>query len=468
MDQQQQQQQSHQPQDVNHNSSSNHNILPYISVEGRRKRRRTTVEDAFDSLTLGESRIDTMVVQDASTSPPLPPPPPPFSDSHTSHANASTSDHPWQSPSSTPEMNFIKRLKYDTPERNSSGQNSYDPQQHQQKQQQIEMDFSSPMSMHQNDTSMEAGYGYGYGCHSIRRRGRGALQNNATQPSHGAFFEDGGDTNVVVDNDADVDYDSAASCTSTTSSQNSMSPEQEHSKAMYQLLFAPRKSKGGGRTPSPLSPLSPLPVSQALPPSHDKARVDQDCRNNDPVDLRLEELIRHSRIQAYVQQQHQGGVGIGIGVGGDEQHQQSTHFGGDSSCPTLRQLHKQQSHAKNGDCGDVYGTMGYGLRRKNSKIEEAYSSFFGGSCSGGGGGGGGGNATATRDDFHIVLPKSRPNTPIRSVKVERGRSRTTGLDRSPQQGRSRRSKSLPREVTTCLGVDWNNNPTKQSDMEMTT
>lgn len=335
--------------------------------------------------------------------------------------------------------------------------------------------------MHQNDTSMETGYGHGYGykCHSIRRRGRGALQNtNPTQSSHGTFFDHhhhhgGGDTNVLDNVDANVygEYDSAASCTSststTTSSHKSMSPEQQEQKAVYQLLFAPRKSKGGGgRTPSSLSSLPMSQVPTPPPPSsssHDTARVDQDCRTNDPVDLRLEELIRHSRIQAYVQHQHQG---VGGGGGGDEQHQPSTQFGGDSSCPTLRQLHKQQSHAKNGDCGDLYGTMGCGLRRKNSK--EVYSSFFGGSCSGNGGAGGAANATVTRDDFHIVLPKSRPNTPIQSVKVERGRSRTTGLDRSLQQGRSRRSKSLPREVTTCLGVDWNSNPTKQSDMEMTT
>ena len=399
-----------------HNSNSSYNIngssnspcdstiLPYISIEGRRKRRRTTVEDAFESMTIDEAT--TRIGPDENEHETIAAPSPPSKHDLWQTHNA---------PPSTPEMNCIKRLKYDTPERNG---------------QMVDLEFSSPIAL--QDTSMEPLAG----CQSIRRR---AAQHSSERHSN-AFLDE-------------HESDELSSCTTTTS-QNSNSPEQEPS--MYQLLFAPRKSKGSRSCAAATSSSS---SSQAL-----NVHVDQDCRN--PVDLRLEELIRHSRIQAYVQQQHKEQETENMSSDGSSSSRNTSNF------PTLRQLHKQQSHTKNGDCGGVYGTMGSGLRRKNSKIKEDFSSSFGSRSSDSSQS----SATTTcrtanvmtRDDFHITLPKSRPNTPKRNVEMNRGRGRMTTVDQLRQHGRSRRSKSLPREVATILGVEWNNNPTKQSDMEMST
>lgn len=350
-----------------HNALS---IAPYWSMEGRRKRRRTTVEDAFSNLSL--SNTDPLE-SSIEFSPPPPPPP----TSPTANDTGMT----------TPSQDCIKRLRYDTPDHEESSLNN------------SMMDASF-----EQKNSLISSTPYGV---------RPAVSRRSMVSSPPTFF--------------DKDVDSCSTTTSSSSSCHSLSPPEDRNggagggmdvdgprKKDVPLVFAPRKAKSRNSTRASTS-----------------SRCSSSEGYSNPVDERLEELIRHSRIQAYVQQQQAE----------KQQHQQagqstssrlhdihkSLHSGsGVEMIPhadeTLRHLYQQQTRVKDQDCGDVYTNNSQGgcaLRRKSLRedVKKGVET----------------TSNTTQDDFHIGPVGS--NGPGEHV---RGRNQMTAA------GTRRRSKSLPR------------------------
>lgn len=342
------------------NYSNVHTNAPYISIEGRRKRRRTTVEDAFQNLSLRQQTTGTSATPDdhfrgtdnemhgvvncvteqkaKSDNATLSPTPIKNDDMFFACAGGNAT-------AVTP-LTISKKLfsvacseaKLNLPMGGNDDTGNYSLQ-------------SSNYSLHSNLSSIPDDF-------QVRRSNtdRRMKDDYSLSTTKYSDREDGDGQNSCC---------SATSSTCSTPEKNSTlhSLHNYHHHPLHDT-FAPRKSKfrGGSR-----------PGTAAVATA-----------TTDPVDARIEELIRHTRIRAMVE--------ASIIVEKENEHKKNANTKDNDNF--LMRVKNQQEDEKQMDSEEIYGMADGGLRRKNNgedmgrrRVEENQQH----------------NSMVTRDDIDLKL-----------------------------------------------------------------
>jgi hypothetical protein len=270
---------------TSYSSTTNHDTpgsIPYISVDGRKKRRRTTVEDAFKNLSLQHS------------------------DKYNSITPSQVPDIPFLRTSLKADNDLdhstfhIERCKQQTSGEQSFQTDDYDPFI-------IKSNLSSIDHLNNIDED-------DYDCDSSFY--------SYTNPH---------DSHEFMSND-----DSYCANHSSSTPEKRNQTHQQNDLNDTNILYAPTKES--------------KPHTLSTNTINNRASKN---RCQDPVDARIEELIRHSRIKAMIQTSKKN----------DAQYQQNNNFLNHQN--TLQMMYNQQKKEKDIDCGGVI------LRRKNTFTDDS-------------------------------------------------------------------------------------------------
>mmetsp|Transcript_23823 Transcript_23823/g.28111 ORF Transcript_23823/g.28111 Transcript_23823/m.28111 type:complete len:503 (+) Transcript_23823:41-1549(+) len=388
---------------------------PYISTEGRRKRRR--IEDAFENLSLRPKTASSSTTPDVHFT------------SGEMHPNANRVTEQ-KAQSNNPTSSRNEEMYFP----GASGRTT----------------AVTPLTVSKklfSDTSTEGSFNLqmggneDVGNYSLQKSNYSLHSNLSSIPDDFQVRRSNIDRGMKDDYSLSTtkysqleDDDGQNSCSSATSSRCSTPDKKStlhhnYHHPLHDTLLAPRKSKyrGGSR------------IGAAVP-----------APTTDPVDARIEELIRHTRIRAMVE--------ASIMVEKENEHKSNTNTRDNDEF--LIRVKNQQEDEKEMDCGQIHGMADGELRRKNSggyldrrQVEDQQQ-----------------NGMVTRDDFDLKV-KSLKCHSLRSSRAwgqnqQSGRvidSKPTNMDiqHSPgghERGRScqmpynhgdpqpGRSKSLPKHA----------------------
>lgn len=243
----------------------------------------------------------------------------------------------------------------------------------------------------------------------------------------------------LQDEDDDDDANNSCSSSSACSTPEQKTASRSPHHPLPDTLFAPRKTRAGAPRGTPA--VNTIPT--------------------DPVDARIEELIRHTRIRAMVK----ASIVVEREANGMDRCMNRNH-----TDDFMMRLKNQQDEEKQMDCGGVFGKAGGGLRRKNNgddmirrqkRMEHVMR--------------------VTRDDFDVKEYRRSSVHGIQPTKMdiqygqeehERGRSKNTHHNqRSPQDAAStrgcvttqRRSKSLPKYSDFVSGCNYRDDTEPSED-----
>lgn len=313
--------------------------IPYISVDGRRKRRRTTFEDAFHQCLSMTMHEDSGI------------------------ATATNSDN-----ISTPERDVMNDSMYVDDDDNDDGDGKQSK------------DHDDDEEEDDDDDEEEAKDWNGHMTQGYYSSPRTKLYENVGEISKKLSYypqEDDHDQNTTSNTSHLVEGGSTwkNSCKVSRMSSTDSLPDENHDLDEASISSSSTKSadhdstndgdyddndntfmeqEGEERTSSLLPP-PPISSSLLLAPR----KVKKHSEYVDPVDQRIEELIRHSRIKAMVMTQREL----------DRQRQQQRAY---EKCKMQQRGEKEMDHGESGggqESMDVGG--GFELRRKNEQ-EESY------------------------------------------------------------------------------------------------
>jgi len=291
---------------------------PYISIEGRRKRRRTTVEDAFQNLSLRPKIASSATTPDV-------------------HFTSTGEMHPTvnrvteqKAISNNPTLIRNEDMFFS----GASGRTTaVTPLTISKKL------FSEPST--EGRSNLQMGGNEDVGNYSLQKSNYSLHSNLSSIPDD---FQVGRSPSRGMKDDyslsttkySQLDDDDSATSSRCSTPDRKATLHHNYHHPLHDTLLAPRKSKyrGGSR------PMAATPAP-----------------TTDPVDARIEELIRHTRIRAMVE--------ASLMVEKENEHKSNTNTRDNDDF--LIRVKNQQEDEKEMDGGQIHGMADGELRRKNSR-----------------------------------------------------------------------------------------------------